>query len=173
MSSGVTRIRLENRMRDMPREIYSGPPFEAFVLKVDWNGRPLPNQGVQSIQKADAPSTIETTRPAAKPPTPPAHPAETPLPKASPTSDRSRKRLEILKSTGDLLLTVSEAAEIGPLSESALRHLIFKYEAARRHPEAGLSVPHGFERCIVRPNGLRRVFIDKANYLNWLNANKG
>ncbi|MBN8504928.1 MAG: hypothetical protein J0L58_10655 [Burkholderiales bacterium] len=68
------------------------------------------------------------------------------------------------------LLTVAEAAALGPLTESALRHLIFRSAAAVRYPEA---VPYSlsrFAKCVVRPSGFRRVFIEKNKYLDWLES---
>jgi hypothetical protein len=69
------------------------------------------------------------------------------------------------------VLTISETALLGAHSPSALRHLIFNSEAWNRYPDGKYRRSIGFDRCIIRPPGQRRVFIDRVKYLQWLNSN--
>jgi hypothetical protein len=69
------------------------------------------------------------------------------------------------------VLTVSETALLGAHSPGALRHLIFNSEAWIRYPDGKYRRSMGFDRCIIRPPGQRRIFIDRVKYLQWLNSN--
>jgi hypothetical protein len=64
-------------------------------------------------------------------------------------------------------VTVKEATTLFPYTEGALRHLIFQSEAYQKFPNA-LARPDGFEKCIVRPPGQRRVLIDTEQFSHWL-----
>jgi len=68
------------------------------------------------------------------------------------------------------VLTISEAALLGAHSPSALRHLIFNTTGWTRYPDGKYRRSIGFDRCIIRPPGQRRVFIDRVKYLQWLNS---
>jgi hypothetical protein len=69
------------------------------------------------------------------------------------------------------VLTIPEAASLGAHSPGALRHLIFNSEAWSRYPDGKYRRSMGFDRCIIRPPGQRRVLIDRVKYLHWLNSN--
>ena len=69
------------------------------------------------------------------------------------------------------VLTVLEAALLGAHSPGALRHLIFNSEAWNRYPDGKYRRSMGFDLCVIRSPGQRRVFIDRGKYLQWLNSN--
>ena len=71
------------------------------------------------------------------------------------------------------VLSISEAAVIGPYSQGALRHLIFQAEGWSRFPDGKQRRANGFEQCVIRPPGQRRIFIDRMKYLQWLTQNLG
>lgn len=64
-------------------------------------------------------------------------------------------------------LTFKQAGALHPTSEQALRRLARQAEQYLKDPKAGLP-SSGFERCIVRIKGSRRVYLDAMELDLWM-----
>ena len=69
------------------------------------------------------------------------------------------------------IVTIMEAAAAGPKTANAIRHLIFMAEAYAKNRMDGKSYLAEFLKCIHRPFGQRRVYINLPRYLAFCSGN--
>lgn len=102
----------------------------------------------------------------------PADPSSPVKPKRKYTPRKSDQTVVAVPIKDRKWITIKQAAAIYPKSEQAFRHFVHQASQYQKYPKANLP-SNGFEKCVVRQQGSRNVYLNADELERWMTQSQG